>query len=59
MIWEIPAYCVVLVELEEGVRLVSNMLDSGPDDVSIGMPVELVYDEVAEDLTPPKFRKVG
>ena len=32
-------YIVVLVELEEGVRLVSNLVDVAPDDASIGMPV--------------------
>jgi len=52
-------YSVVLVEMEEGVRLVSNMVDIEPNEISIGMPVEAVFDEVAEDITLPKFRKVG
>ena len=52
-------YSVVLVELEEGVRLVSNMVDIKPEEVSIGMPVEVVFDDVAEGITLPKFRKVG
>ena len=52
-------YSVVLVEMEEGVRIVSNMVDVAPGDISIGMPVEVVFDEVAEGLVLPKFRKVG
>jgi len=52
-------YSVVLVEMEEGVRLVSNMVDIKPEDVSIGMPVEVVFEDIAEGLTLPKFRKVG
>ncbi len=52
-------YSVVLVEMEEGVRLISNMVDAKPEDISIGMPVEVVFDDVAEELTLPKFRKVG
>jgi len=52
-------YSVVLVELEEGVRLVSNLVDVSPDDISIGMPVEVVFEDIADDLTLPKFRKVG
>jgi len=52
-------YSVVLVEMEEGVRLVSNMVDMEPNEISIGMPVEVVFDEVAEDITLPKFRKSG
>ena len=52
-------YSVVLVELEEGVRLVSNMVDIKPEEIFIGMPVEVVFDDVTEELTLAKFRKVG
>jgi hypothetical protein len=48
---------VVLVELEEGVRLVSNMVDIKPEEIYIGMPVEVVFDDISEGLTLPKFRK--
>lgn len=51
-------YVVALVELAEGVRMMSNLIDVPPDPehVKIGMPVELVYDDVTEDVTLPKFR---
>ncbi|MFO8011639.1 MAG: Zn-ribbon domain-containing OB-fold protein [Dehalococcoidia bacterium] len=52
-------YSVVLVELEEGVRIVSNMTDVEAEDMVIGMPVEVVFDEVTDDLTLPKFKKGG
>jgi len=52
-------YSVVLVELDDGVRLISNMVDTKPEEISIGMPVEVVFDDIAEGLTLPKFRKVG
>lgn len=52
-------YSVVLVEMAEGVRLVSNMVDIRPQEISIGMPVEVVFDDIAEGLTLPKFRKAG
>ena len=52
-------YSVVLVELEEGVRLVSNMVGVKPHEIFIGMPVEVVFDDISEGLTLPKFRKVG
>jgi hypothetical protein len=45
--------------MEEGVRLVSNMVDIKPEEISIGMPVEVVFEDIAEGLTLPKFRKVG
>ncbi len=53
---EVP-YVVVLVEMLEGVRIISNMMNETVEDIYIGMPVEVVFDDVAEDLTLPKFRK--
>ncbi len=51
-------YSVVLVELKEGVRLVSNLVDVNPGEIFIGMPVEVVFDDISDDMTLPKFRKV-
>jgi uncharacterized OB-fold protein len=48
-------YIVVLVELEEGVRLVSNLVDVEPDDVSIGMPVHVRFDAFDGDVVLPVF----
>ena len=50
-------YSVVLVELEEGMRIVSNLVDVKPDEIEIGMPVKVTFDEVAEGVTLPKFKK--
>ncbi|MFO8011607.1 MAG: Zn-ribbon domain-containing OB-fold protein [Dehalococcoidia bacterium] len=52
-------YAAVLVELEEGPRIVSNMTDVKPEDISIGMPVEVTFEEIDEKLTLPKFKKAG
>ena len=52
-------YAVVLVELEEGVRLVSNLVDVQLEAVTIGMPVEVVFDRVNGEIVLPKFRKAG
>ena len=51
-------YVVALVELEEGCRLMSNIVQAAPtpDSVKIGMAVEVVYDRVTDDVTLPKFR---
>lgn len=55
----VAPYAVVLVELEEGVRLISNVVDMELDEIQIGMPVEAVFDNVTDELALPKFRKVG
>jgi uncharacterized protein len=52
-------YVVVLVDLEEGVRLVSNLIEIAPEDVEIGMPVEVRFVDVDEDLTLPMFVRRG
>ena len=51
-----PPFLVALIDLEEGTRLVSNLIDVDPADVGIGMPVEVAFVEVAADLTLPLFR---
>lgn len=50
-------YSVVLVELEEGVRLISNMIDTASREISMGMAVEVVFDKITDELTLPKFKK--
>jgi uncharacterized OB-fold protein len=49
-------YAVVQVELEEGVRMISNLLDVPPAEMRIGMPVEVVFDPVADGVVLPRFR---
>ncbi|MGH0032775.1 MAG: OB-fold domain-containing protein [Myxococcota bacterium] len=48
---------VVLVELEEGTRLVSNLVGVDPADVAIGMPVEVEFTRVDDELVLPLFRR--
>jgi uncharacterized OB-fold protein len=52
---EVP-YAVVVVELEEGPRMISNLLGVAPGDIRIGLPVEVVFEEVTPEITLPKFR---
>jgi uncharacterized protein len=49
-------FVVALVELDEGPRMVSNLVDADPSEVSIGMPVEVVFTAVDPELTLPLFR---
>jgi uncharacterized OB-fold protein/acyl dehydratase len=46
---------IVLVELEEGVRLVSNLVGVSREDVRIGMPVQGKITEVEEGTFLPQF----
>ena len=51
-------YVVALIELEEGAKLMSNLVEveATPEAVKVGMAVEIVYDDVTENVTLPKFR---
>jgi uncharacterized OB-fold protein len=52
---EIP-YVVAVVELEEGPRLMSNIIGCDPYDVHCEMAVEVVFEDISETVTLPKFR---
>ncbi|MDJ1136195.1 Zn-ribbon domain-containing OB-fold protein [Streptomyces iconiensis] len=54
-----PPYAVALVELEEGVRIVSNITGVACEKVRIGMPVELEFLRVDDELELPVFRGAG
>ncbi|RMD81569.1 MAG: Zn-ribbon domain-containing OB-fold protein [Candidatus Dadabacteria bacterium] len=50
-------YAPVVVELEEGVRMVSWIVDCPPEEIRMGMPVEVVYEDVTPEVTLPMFRR--
>jgi hypothetical protein len=56
--WFEGTYIVALVELDEGTRLVSNLCGVAPEDVTIGMPVEVFYEHFDGGLVLPQFRPV-
>ena len=49
-------HSVVLVELEEGPRLVSSVVGVAPEDIAIGQAVEVVFTHVADDFTLFQFK---
>ncbi|WP_306324327.1 MULTISPECIES: bifunctional MaoC family dehydratase N-terminal/OB-fold nucleic acid binding domain-containing protein [unclassified Streptomyces] len=53
-----PPYAVGLIELAEGVRIVSNVVGVPSDKVRIGMPVRLEFLAVDDELELPVFRVV-
>lgn len=49
---------VVLVEMDEGVRLFSNLLDVAPEKIYENMPVQVDFVDVEDDFTLFQFRPV-
>ena len=51
-------YAPAVIELDEGVRMVSWVVDCPPDELRLGMPVTVVFDAVDGQVTLPKFQRV-
>jgi len=53
-----PPYVIAIVELAEGARLMTNLvgIDADPARIRIGMPVEVVFEDVSADIALPRFR---
>ncbi len=49
-------YAVVQVQLEEGPRLTTNLLDCPIADIKIGMPVQADYEDITDEITLVQFR---
>ena len=54
---EVP-YVTALVELDEGPRLYTNLVEVEPDPAHIhcDMPVEVVFEDMSDEISLPKFR---
>jgi uncharacterized OB-fold protein len=48
-------YAVALVDLDEGHRFMTNIVGCGPDDVRIGMPVQVTWEALEDGRCLPLF----
>lgn len=49
-------YVLAYVELEEGPRVMTNVVDCDPEQVRIGQPVEVVFHDTGQGSALPRFR---
>ena len=51
-------FVIAVIALEDsgGLRMISNLVDVNPEELEIGMPVELVWEDMSADLAIPRFR---
>lgn len=49
-------YNVAVVETEEGPRLPANIIGVGRDELQVGMPVSVVFEQVSDTIWIPRFR---
>ncbi len=54
-------YVTALVQLDEGPRLFTNIVGVDPDPRKIrcDMPVEVVFEDISDDISLPKFRPLA
>ncbi len=52
-------YNLVEIELieQKGLRLTSNLVECPSEEISIGMGVEVFFEQVSSDFTLPRFRR--
>jgi uncharacterized OB-fold protein len=51
-------YTVGVITLEEGVNMMSNIIGCAPEAIKCDMPVHVVFDDVTEEVTLPKFKPI-
>jgi len=49
-------YNVAVVQLEEGPRMMSNIVETDPAELRVDLPVTVVFDAVNEDIHLPRFK---
>lgn len=48
-------YVVAIVQLDEGPRLMANVLNAQPGQMAIGKRVQVCFEQASEDITLPQF----
>jgi len=49
-------YVVALVTLDEGPQMMTNVIGCPPEQVKIGMPVRVTFEDWTEEISVPKFK---
>jgi hypothetical protein len=52
-------FCIALVDLQEGVRMMTNVVGCPPDDVSVGMALTVTWERLSDGRHLPLFRPAG
>ena len=55
-IQDLPFVIAIIKLEEEGVQMLSNIVDCDPHEVECDMPVEVVFEKLNDEVTLPKFK---
>ncbi len=55
---DLVPYNVVVVELPDAgnVRMVGNLIDCPLEEIAVGLPVEVMFDDISDEITLPQWR---
>ena len=56
---ELVPYVIAIIELEEGVRMLSHVTSTDPDNVRCGMDVVVKFKPYSEKIVLPTFRPIS
>jgi uncharacterized OB-fold protein len=56
--WSDLPYVLGMIDVAEGVRMISNIVECDFDELENGMELEVVFDDVSDEITLPKWRPV-
>jgi uncharacterized OB-fold protein len=48
-----------MVDLDDGPRMYGQVTDCAPEDLRIGMRLEVHFEDISEEAAIPKFRPLG
>jgi hypothetical protein len=51
-------YVAAIVDLAEGPRMMTNLVEVDHDEIRVGMAVEVAFQKISDDVTIPVFRPV-
>jgi uncharacterized protein len=54
-----PPYAPAIVTLDEGYQMLTNIVGVAPEDLAVGMRVQVQFHEVGPDLTLPYFTELS
>ena len=49
-------YNVAIVQLEEGPRMLSSIVDTAPAELQVDLPLSVVFEKVTDSISLPRFR---
>jgi len=54
--WDDMPYVLAMIDLPEGPRMISNIVQCDTEKLENGMELEVVFDDVSDEITLPKWK---